>query len=189
MLSLPLCPTLCDPMDCSPPGSSVHGILQARILEWAAMPFSQDSHVIQQFWECTHEKWTRDASRYLYNAPTCMTASSQCRKGGNGPNAHGQLNGSTKWALALQWNVTQPWKARRFWHRLQPDEIWRHYANWQKLGTNGSTRMRLLVQLNLKTQSRIMVARVWREGWLGNYGLMSAAFQFCQMKNTSGDGW
>ena len=29
--------TLCDPMDCSPPGSSVHGILQARILEWVAM--------------------------------------------------------------------------------------------------------------------------------------------------------
>ena len=33
------CPTLCNPMDCSPPGSSVHGILQARTLEWAAMPF------------------------------------------------------------------------------------------------------------------------------------------------------
>ena len=32
-----LCPTLCDPMDCGPPGSSVHGILQARILEWVAM--------------------------------------------------------------------------------------------------------------------------------------------------------
>ena len=31
-----LCPTLCDPMDCSLPGSSLHGILQARILEWAA---------------------------------------------------------------------------------------------------------------------------------------------------------
>ena len=30
--------TLCDPTDCSPPGSSVHGILQARILEWVAMP-------------------------------------------------------------------------------------------------------------------------------------------------------
>ena len=28
------CPTLCDPMDCSPPGSSVHGIFQARVLEW-----------------------------------------------------------------------------------------------------------------------------------------------------------
>ena len=34
-----LCLTLCDPMDCSPPGSSVHRILQARILEWVAIPF------------------------------------------------------------------------------------------------------------------------------------------------------
>ena len=34
---LQLCLTLCDPLDCSPPGSSVHGILQARILEWAAI--------------------------------------------------------------------------------------------------------------------------------------------------------
>ena len=37
-----LCLTLCDPIDFSPPGSSVHGILQARILEWLAMPFSRD---------------------------------------------------------------------------------------------------------------------------------------------------
>ena len=35
-----LCPTLCDPMDCSPPGSSVHGALQARTLKWAAVSFS-----------------------------------------------------------------------------------------------------------------------------------------------------
>ena len=35
--------TLCDPMDCSPPGSSIHGILQARILEWVAIPFSRGS--------------------------------------------------------------------------------------------------------------------------------------------------
>ena len=34
------CPTLCDPLDCSPPGSSVQGILQARILEWVAISFS-----------------------------------------------------------------------------------------------------------------------------------------------------
>ena len=37
------CLTLCDPMDCSPPGCSVHGILQARILEWVAMPSSRGS--------------------------------------------------------------------------------------------------------------------------------------------------
>ena len=38
--SLQLCLTLCDPMDSSPPGSSIHRILQARILEWAAISFS-----------------------------------------------------------------------------------------------------------------------------------------------------
>ena len=37
------CPTLCDPMDCSLQASSVHGLLQARILEWVAMPFSRGS--------------------------------------------------------------------------------------------------------------------------------------------------
>ena len=37
------CPTLCDPMDCSPPGFSVHGILQARKLKWIAMSFSRGS--------------------------------------------------------------------------------------------------------------------------------------------------
>ena len=35
------CPTLCDPTDCSPPGSSVHGIFQARILVWVAIPLLQ----------------------------------------------------------------------------------------------------------------------------------------------------
>ena len=37
------CPTLCDPMNSSPPGSAVHGIFQARILEWAAISFSRGS--------------------------------------------------------------------------------------------------------------------------------------------------
>ena len=38
-----LCPILCDPTDCSSPGSPVHEILQARILEWIAVPFSEGS--------------------------------------------------------------------------------------------------------------------------------------------------
>ena len=37
------CPALCDPMDCSPPGSTIHGILQARVLEWGAISFSRGS--------------------------------------------------------------------------------------------------------------------------------------------------
>ena len=41
--SLQSCPTLCDPIDYSPPGSSIHWILQARILEWFAMPSSRGS--------------------------------------------------------------------------------------------------------------------------------------------------
>ena len=41
--------TLCDPMDCSSPGSSVHGILQARTLEWVAMSFSRTAYLIRGF--------------------------------------------------------------------------------------------------------------------------------------------
>ena len=41
--ALQLCSTLCNPMDDSPPGSSVHRILLARILEWVAIPFSRGS--------------------------------------------------------------------------------------------------------------------------------------------------
>ena len=43
------CPTLCNPTDCSSPGSSVHGISQARILEWVAISFSQLSSKGQLF--------------------------------------------------------------------------------------------------------------------------------------------
>ena len=39
--SLQLCQTLSDPVDCSLPGSSVHGIFQARVLEWGAIAFSE----------------------------------------------------------------------------------------------------------------------------------------------------
>ena len=45
------CLTLCNPMDCSLPGSSVHGILQARVLEWGAIPFFRGS------------SWPRDRTR------------------------------------------------------------------------------------------------------------------------------
>ena len=45
------CPTLCDPMDCSPPGSSVLGIIQAGMLEWFAMPSSRGSY--------QHRGWTQ----------------------------------------------------------------------------------------------------------------------------------
>ena len=52
--SLQSCPTLCDPMDCILPGSSVHGVLQARILEWVAMLSSRGS------------SWSRDWTHVSY---------------------------------------------------------------------------------------------------------------------------
>src|SRR5574341_237418 len=42
------CLTLCDPMDCSLPGSSIHGIFQARVLEWGAIAFSGRYHMTPQ---------------------------------------------------------------------------------------------------------------------------------------------
>ena len=50
--SLQSCLTLCNPMDCSPPDSFVHGILQAGILEWGAMPSSRDSPLPRD-WTCS----------------------------------------------------------------------------------------------------------------------------------------
>ena len=52
--SLQLCPTLCNPVDCSPPGSSVHGIFQSRILEWVAISSSGGS------------SWPRDQTHVSY---------------------------------------------------------------------------------------------------------------------------
>ena len=49
-----LCPTLSDPMDCKLPGSSVHGILQARILEWVAVPFSRGASVSRDRTQVSH---------------------------------------------------------------------------------------------------------------------------------------
>ena len=67
-----LCPTLCDPMDCSPTGSSVHGILQARILGWVAMPFSRGSSQPRDRTQVSHTTgrfftiWaTREARQHL----------------------------------------------------------------------------------------------------------------------------
>ena len=55
-------PTLSDPMDCSPPGSSVHGIFQARVLEWGAIAFSE--HVLYN----STNRWRQDIDKELPGA-------------------------------------------------------------------------------------------------------------------------
>ena len=76
VLAIQLCPTLCDSMDCSPPGSSVHGILQARILEWVAIPFSWGSSSLRDWTWVSHIAarfftiWvTRGAPKTTYKGP------------------------------------------------------------------------------------------------------------------------
>ena len=54
------CLTLCDPVDCNPPGSSAHGILQARVLEWVAISF------------CRGSSWSRDQTQVSRIAGRCF---------------------------------------------------------------------------------------------------------------------
>ena len=64
--SLQSCPTLCDPMDCGLPGFSVHGILQARILEWVAMPLSRGSSLPRDQ-TCVSYVFSYIGSKVLYH--------------------------------------------------------------------------------------------------------------------------
>ena len=66
-LNCSFCLTLCDPMDCSPPGSFVHGILQARILKWVAMPSSSVSSQPRD-WTCI-SYFSCIGPRVLYQLP------------------------------------------------------------------------------------------------------------------------
>ena len=66
--SLHSCPTLGDPVECSPPGSSVHGILQARIMKWVAMPSSRGSSRPMDWTHISHVSCI--SRRVLYTSTT-----------------------------------------------------------------------------------------------------------------------
>ena len=71
--SLQSCLTLCDPMDSSPPGSSVHGLLQARILEWVAISFSPTHQRHPLFWflsPCI--SFVHSYTQYKWNHIVCI---------------------------------------------------------------------------------------------------------------------
>ena len=63
------CPTLCDPMDCSLPGSSVHGIFQARVLEWVAIAFSDSCLQCTENELSSHDTIVITAFFYCLNYP------------------------------------------------------------------------------------------------------------------------
>ena len=101
--------TLCDPMDCSPPESSVHGILQARILESVAIPFSTGSSQPRNQTQVPHCRWipyclSHQGNPFLFSKgyyshhedPTQTTKFSQIR-------IHLQI--SIHWALGFEHNA------------------------------------------------------------------------------------
>ena len=65
------CPTLSDPMDCSLPGSSVHGIFQARVLEWGAIAFS--TYIARKFYIALSSYSIDIFSQAVYDTSPCFT--------------------------------------------------------------------------------------------------------------------
>ena len=134
-------PTVCHPMDCSPPGSSVHRILQARILEWVAMPFSRESSWPRDrtqgsclagrfftIWATREAKWIRLWILYYHS----VGKESACNSGdiwnagsiawlGRSPGKEIATHSSI-----LAWN--SPWTEEP--DRLQSTGLWRDGLNW-----------------------------------------------------------
>ena len=78
------CPTLCDPADCSPPGSSAHGILQARVLEWVAISFSRGSARPRDWTQVSHiagRRFNLWATRGSHQCHLWGTYNSRCLGG------------------------------------------------------------------------------------------------------------
>ena len=57
------CPTLCNPMDCSPLGSSIHGVFQARVLDWGAIAFSSTLYIVIALCSSPRAFWTPSYTR------------------------------------------------------------------------------------------------------------------------------
>ena len=128
--SLQSCLTLCDPMDCNLPGSSFHGILQARILEWVVIPFSRGSFPPRD-WTCVlitytlpmHSMYTAYSiyalyvhcihtihTLYIYYMHTiCYRLNVSLQNSHIEPNLQG--DGIRRWGL---WDMIRP-RGRRSW--------------------------------------------------------------------------
>ena len=106
------CPTLCDPVDCRPPGSSIHGILQARILEWVAISFSRGS------------SWPRDRTQVSHKQADVLTSEPPGNHGLYSPwNSPGQNTGVNSLSLLQGSNPGLPhcrWILYQLSHKDSP---------------------------------------------------------------------
>ena len=119
------CQALCDPMDCSPPGSSVHGILHARILEWIAFPYARGSSQSRDWTQVSRIPCT--GRRVLY----CLNLVPE-RRGGKGGQSHFwwsnmlfMEHGTTDW-FQIGKGVHQGCILSPCWFNLFAEYIMRH---------------------------------------------------------------
>ena len=136
------CAILCDPVDCNPPGSSVHGILQARILEWVAMPFSRGSS------QPRDRTWVSSCivGRFFTISAT------RKQRGLETPLQVTDLNVETNaWCqLALDLDGLS-------WVRLCPNRL---YSPWDSPGQNTGVGCHALLQGIFPTRDQIQVSHI-----------------------------
>ena len=149
-------PTLCDPMDCSLPGSSVHGILQARILEWVAISFSRGSsrtqgsnsgllHCGQSVYHLSHQGIPFFICLYTVLISRSLCACQPGKKRGWGSNP------SSAAAKSLQ-----SWPTLVRPHRWQPTRLPR---SWDSPGKNTGVGCRFLLQcMKVKSESEVALS-------------------------------
>ena len=100
------CPTLCDPMDYSPPGSSVHGIFQARILVWVAISFSRDQTWVSHIASTCFIIWaTKETVQEWVNLiQMCITYTATLYPGGSADKESTCNSGDLGSAPVLGWS-------------------------------------------------------------------------------------
>ena len=126
-----LCLTLFDHMACSPPGSSVHGILQARILEWVAIPFSRESSQPKdQTWVSRMEGrfFTIWATMEDHAAATAAKSLQSC------PTLCNPIDSSLPGFPSLGFSRQEHWSGLPFPSPMHESEKW----NWSRSGMSDS---------------------------------------------------
>ena len=166
------CTTLCDPMDCSPPGSSAHGIFQARLLEWVAISFSRGSSQPRDRTRVSRTAgkrftiWaTRDFCILLYKTAILLNVCKQ----------HGILEKETAThSSVLAWRTPWTEKPGRLqsmgWHRVRHDWSDLAAAPWYIINVSEFESIfthNILVNLNSKPD-KVFVAfflKFWLPRW------------------------
>ena len=119
--SLQLCSTLCDHMDYSLPGSSVHGVLEARILEWTAVPFSRGSSLLRdQRTSLTSPAWQAGSYHKHHLGSLLLLLSRFSRVWLYNP-----IDGGPPGFLSLGFSRQEHWSGLPFPSPMQESEKWK----------------------------------------------------------------